>query len=379
MKDEKLSSEETQVKDKPMKIFARVLILGLVFCFLIISYVFAFNSNLYVQFLSYKLDGTANGSYYNTNALDLVVIEKYDSINDIKVGDILCYYLVSSKSSGMVTGFGNGVVILENDSGETFRVGNERIVGKQVKTIPFVGLFIYILTSYVGVLIFTCLALLFCALFTFSRINYENTNEGKELYRKYRKSVEDEKQRNLLISSIKKRGDMPLNITEVLDGDYEHNKDKFLNIVYLNKGSLKEKYKYLLSMVYDAYIFTWNLNLKGREIISNVFELMCEAGEFDLDMEYMLKDLALKTHLVEFDSEAFRDASFKFIENCKEEEDLIRFISVVYLVLKQNVKLRNSDFEFVVNEFLKKTNDFSEKNQKNANLLAKEALKLIKT
>ena len=112
--------------------------------------------------------------------------------------------------------------------------------------------------------------------------------------------------------------------------------DGHSNYVPLIK-ELKEKYKYILAEIHDAYLGKKDLSKEEKRRITAITELMTVPKDFDLDMEYMLIDLNLKSALVDFDLDLFVESSKGFIDGCDHRSDLVNFSSVLYILVYKNI------------------------------------------
>lgn len=346
-------NRETQVKDRPVKIVGRVLLLILLFGILITCYIFKFSSILYPRFFSYYLVSDFNTtSYYKVDSCDLVVIKPYNDISDAKEGDIICYQINSTRGSGVFLRFNQDILELEQENGEIIRVGKNSVIGEQVDTIAVIGFFFAFFESYAGIVFVTIVLLAYLAYITFSRVNYENTKHGKELLKELNKQKKEAKQRKKLLAELRDMEGLDYLIGNMLEGDYQQNRQRFYDFDYKIKGSVKEKYKYVLSTIHETYLSKPDLSRAEKRKITSVIELMCESEEFDGDMEYMLVDLALKTKLVDFDTKNFCDCASKFLKGKILEDDLLNFGSVLYILVKNNKKLRDENIESVAKEYL---------------------------
>ncbi len=376
----KQPKDETQVKDKPYKIALRVIFLVFLFALLITSYVFCFSSKMYPQFMSYKLDGVlTTNDYYGAKPLELIVISPYENPYLAEEGDIVCYSTNVERGSGKLLMVEQNMFVLEKENGETARFNSHSIVGKQVNRIWGLGLVFDIFFSYLGVIIISILTLAYCAYLTFRRINFENTADGKFLLSQYRKEKRELRQRKQLFESLRKLDDPDFFALNILDGDYEHNLGCLRTFNFAVGGSEKEKFKFILDKTYSKYISHEKFSKHEEEIITNLFELMCEAGEFDLDMEYKLCDLAMRVKMTKFDNESFRDSVYRFLKTPLKDEDLLNFVCILYVMVQKNPSLRNGDFKLIAEEIIKTAPKVSEETGKIATEYMKSVINLIKT
>ena len=146
----------------------------------------------------------------------------------------------------------------------------------------------YVLLFYCRNITFTILLIAYIAYLTFSRINYENTSHGKMLYKKFRQAQKEERNRLRLLRKIKGIDDITYVIVSMLEGSFEENKEKFLAFNKETKTGLKEKYKYILNSVHNAYLPNEDLTRSEKKQISSVVELMCVCQDMDMDIEYMV-------------------------------------------------------------------------------------------
>ncbi len=373
-------AKETQVKDSRGKVVVKFLVLALLLALLTISYIFCFYRSLYPGFLKYKLDGTFDARhYFGASATDLVVIEPYKNVFDAQTDDIVCFYTSAYRGSGKLLNIDGNVFVLETRQGDTIRIGSRFVVGKQTNTIAFLGILFAIYFSYYGAGILTAATLAYCLYLTFSRINYENTDEGKNLLKRYRQEKEEIKKRKVAFAKMKELGDVQLVVGSILEGNFEENKQKFCALNSEIKGSAKDKYKYILSDIHEAYAVPESLSKVEEENVTSLVELMCEAKEVDSDIQYMLCDLLLKTQLVDFESEKFMLSAREMLDGELTDDDKLNFITVIYLMLMKNTKLRNDDFVAILGKFNEKTSEMAEENKEIALEYSKNALKFIKT
>ena len=89
---------------------------------------------------------------------------------------------------------------------------------------------------------------------------------------------------------------------------------------------------------------------------------MCECKDLDVDIEYMLVDLLLKSSLMEFDSKAFTKSAKEFLNSKLDDDDMLNFASVLYVLVYKNKKLRN-ELKEIVDFFLQKAQYLEPKDQ----------------
>ncbi len=370
---------ETQVKDKPYRLVLRVLAILLLFSVIIFGYLSKFTINFFPNYFSHYCTGTFNAdNFYKANDCDLIVFDRYKEISDIKVGDIVVYSSNLGKGSGRVLKNDHGVVEIETKKGETKRISETIVVGKQVKTIAAIGFLIEFIGSYYGIITFNILLIAYIAYLTFSRINYENTSHGKMLYKKFRQAQKEERNRLRLLRKIKGIDDITYVIVSMLEGSFEENKEKFLAFNKETKTGLKEKYKYILNSVHNAYLPNEDLTRSEKKQISSVVELMCVCQDMDMDIEYMVVDLLLKTPLIEFDTENFAKEAQEFLKSKLDDDDLLNFGSVLYILIYKNKRLRDEHIKNLAECYLEKTKETTSLDKEIVVNTAQSIIKLLK-
>lgn len=341
---------ETQVKDKTQKIILRVVLIGILFALLIFGYIFKFSAGYYPKFFSYKFTGVFNSSnYYNVDNCDLIIIKPYKNTANIEEGDIVFFSTNIEEGSGKLVNIDNDVLEIETKIGVVKRVSETSVVGKQYKTIAVLGFFVAFVNSYYGIIAFTLLLIAYVAYITFSRINYENTDHGRMLYKEYKKHQAEEKRRIKLLENLD--SNINYDIQKILEGSFEENKQKLLEFNLDKKATLKDKYKYVLSSIHDAYLTKSELTREEVKYITSVVELMCVPISFDEDIEYMLNDLILKKELEDFDIVNFKKSASEFINGEIKAGYMLSFGTVLYILVYKNKKLRNEHMKEIIQEY----------------------------
>ena len=100
--------------------------------------------------------------------------------------------------------------------------------------------------------------------------------------------------------------------------------------------------------------------------------------DFDLDMEYMLIDLNLKSALVDFDLDLFVESSKEFIDGCDHRSDLVNFSSVLYILVYKNPKIRDEKLKEIIEKYHQKIEEFGGEDEDSQNNTTKAILNLIK-
>ena len=97
---------ETQVREKPFKIAARIVAILVLFILLIASYVLKFSVDLYPDSVDkFYISSFKTESFYQTKSCDLIVVRPYENVKDAKVGDIIFYSSNIEKGSAKLVAF----------------------------------------------------------------------------------------------------------------------------------------------------------------------------------------------------------------------------------------------------------------------------------
>jgi len=366
-------NSETQVKENFVKVTLRVIIITLLFVLIIFGYSIKFSASSFSGLFGNKFTGTFNASnFYDANNYDLIVTKPYQEIYDVKKGDIVCYATNLEKGSGKIVGE-QGTVFEIEINGELKRVSKNSIIGKQTKTIPVLGMFVEFIGSYYGIVTFNVILIAYVLYLTFSRINYENTAKGLYLYKKFRLDQKEEKKRLKLLKKLNGTENVELEIVNILSGSYEQNLENLINFKSQEKIDLKDKYKHILNVIHDSYLPKTNLTRDEKSLITSLVELMCVANDVDNDIEYMVIDLVLKTGVSNFDTKNFNKQAVEFLSSHLDDDDLLNFGSILYVLIYKNKKVRK-DLKETVDLFLQKA-QYSDKKDRDA--IFKVALSLV--
>lgn len=371
--------EETQIKDRAGLIVLRVVVIALLFYFLIVSCVFNFTAKIYSSGFNYYLASNLNPSkYHNAKSCDLLVIKSYNDDFKMKNGDIVFYETNAGTGSGELISCSKDVCEILINGDQTKYISEKFVVGKQIKSIRVLGFPIAFLDSYYGIASCLILLLAYSAYITFSRVNYENTVHGRKLYRRFRKEQKEEKERKKILKLLNNDADISLKITNMLEGKYNENKERFLKFDYETKGSLKEKYKYLLSEIHEAYLIKEKLTKTEKRQITSIIELVFDAGGIDEDMEYMLIDLALKTKLEGFEEDVFFQNAVEFVQDTEHKTYLLNFASLLYVLIYKNGGFDKENVLRVANVYDNKIQELDDSELKDGTGLVESISKLLK-
>lgn len=348
----------------PYLVFLHAFVLVILFALLVVSYVFVFSpgrGNLIGKYI--YVGSFHDGVYYKTESCDLVKIEPYKEVRLAQKNDIVAYATNIEKGSGRLVSIDGDYLELEKTNGELIRITIISVVGKQVSTTDNLGFFPAFLSSYYGVGILTTVIIVYLTIITFSRINYENTDEGKSLYKRFRKNQEEERNRKALLDKLKDIDGLNLKIYNLLVNDSKTNKTNIENFD-LQKTSLNNKYKYILYKMHNDLIVQQELSKADKTVITSLVELMCEFGDIDEDVEYQLIDLALISPLVDFEVKSFKDSAINFIENSRNEQSLVNFGSILYILVKENKRLFRPVISEITEVYSKRSHKLKEENRK---------------
>ena len=167
-----------------------------------------------------------------------------------------------------------------------------------------------------------------------------------------------------------------MKIYNLLVNDVKTNKTNIENFD-LQKVDKNSKYKYILYKMHNALIIQQELSKADKTVITSLVELMCEFKEIDEDIEYQLIDLALISPLVDFEIKDFISSAIHFIEECKKEQSLVNFGSILYILVKENKKLFKSGISEITEVYAKRCHSLSEENRKIALGLANSINNLV--
>lgn len=370
---------ETQEKKTTLRGIVRIVAISLLLLFLFFGYIVKFSVSTFPYLFGSKFTGTFNASTFcNAKDGDLIIVKEYKDVGEIQKDDIICYATNLGKGSGVVVAVEAQIVEIETPDSSIKRLTINSIEGKQIKTISLLGYIVEFIGSYYGIIIFNFILIAYISYITFSRINYENTKKGKKLYLKYQLEKREFKHNKKLIKKVSKLEDINYTIVSMLEGNFEENKQKFLEFNCDLKLSFKEKYKYVLKCVYDAYLTKEELTKEEKKQISSVIELLCVCQDLDNDIEYMVVDLLLKTKLVDFDTHNFSITAIEFLKTELDDDDLLNLGSVLYVMLYKNKKLKDDDMFNLVDRFSEKANSSQRNNKEIVVNTATTILNLIK-
>lgn len=353
------TSQETQITDNPWKRIFKVVFILCLFSVLVFSLVCLFSGHKYISVGEYKYVGVMNTkAFYETESCSLLKIKTENNVSKFKIGDIVYYSSSIESGTGKYVGYTKNIVTLENQNNERFTVNTSSIIGVQERKMQVLGIFVWFLTSIVGVVTSFVLLFAFAMYITFNRINYENTSYGKRLLAEYKKWKQDKKQHKIIMNHVSGVEGFDLTFKEMLSGKFNENIVKYDQFMSQQQLSAQEKYKFILYQVHENLIEKQELNINEKRIISSVVELLGKSDHIDNDIEYMLIDLLLKSKLVFFETKEFSDLILVLLNGKVEQEDLFNFGSIFYILVKNNPKLNGTYIRKLTGAYVKKSEDF---------------------
>lgn len=315
-------------------IFSLLLIFNYISVFSNHFYITDFSGNAYIGVVDSK-------NFYNVQNGQLLKVDKYTSTADIVVGDEVFFAGNSGEGSGIVKKLHipNGYIDVKIGENEQ-KIMVSTLIGKVVDKVDKIGYVFWIFQSWVGIIVLNVVLAVLVILRTIFGFTVETSAKGRELKRKLAQQRKDHKKFKRIHKNYEKTG-LDIESFELLDGDYCQNKQKIVE--YAQNGDVASAYKFLLRKVHRVYIEKQKLSMQDRKKIANCIELMCLVENFDIDSEYMLTDLILKTHLVNFDISNFVISCKNYLTEYHTAEDLECFESVLYILIKRNKNLRKAE------------------------------------
>lgn len=309
---------------------------------LIFNYISVFSNHFYLtDFAGNAYVGVVDtANFENTKKGELLKIHKFNSISDIEVGAEIFFSGNSGEGSGIVKRLqiSNGYIVV-SCNGEEQNINTSIVIGEIVSKTSGVGFIFWTFQSWLGVVILNVLLICLVLLRTIWGFATETSPKGRELKRRLYQQKKDNKKFKRIYKNYSKTG-LDIESFELLDGDYAQNKQKIVS--YAQNGDVAGAYKFLLKKVHRIYMEKIKLSVEDRRKIANCIELMCLVEKFDVDSEYMLTDLILKTHLLNFDLNSYILSCNNYLKVDHSIEDLECFESVLYILVKQNRNLRKS-------------------------------------
>lgn len=317
-----------------------IILLCIVGFLLAINYVAVFNSKYYWGSLSGKAYvGVVNfRKFDNTQKGQLLVVDKISGANEISIGDEIFYAGNGGEGSGEVLElhFAKKYVLIKTNNSQV-SVDTSTIIGKVTKKIDKLGYIFWTFQNTLGLIILNGVLVMLFISRTIWTFCVEPSRKGKELRKNLVFQRNDNRRKKKMLKNYKLTG-LDVDSFELLDGDFEINRQKIIENA--KNHDISGVYQYLLQKVHRVFVCKRKLTVEDRKKITNCIEQMCLAEHFDLDIEYRLTDLILKTNVVNFDLKNFIDSCKNYLSNKHSYDDLECFMSVLYVLLKRNKNLR---------------------------------------
>lgn len=277
-------------------------------------------------------------NYHNVSKGQMLVINKYRGTIKINIGDEVFYSGNSGEGSGVVeeTHIPNGYITV-SANGEEKNIDVGTVIGQVVAKKDNSGYVVWFLQDWVGTAVLNGLLVIVLLARTIWGFTTEPSKKGKELKKQLKAQKLANKKFKIMYKNYTKTG-LDVESFELLDGDFEDNKQKIIE--YAKAKDIPNAYKFLLQKVHRVYVCKHKITVLDRKKITNCIELMFLADEFDIDVEYMLTDLILKTHVIHFDLERFISSANEYLSKPHNVQDLECFESVLYVLFKKNKHLR---------------------------------------
>jgi len=370
---------ETQQREKPYVIAIRAFFIALLFFMFLLSCLYIFSGKTFLSNGGKIYKGTIDASkFYKTHHCSLVVAKSLDSLGEVEVGDEIFYNTPNGCGSAILQTKGDDVVVLLEESGKELMLNKSAVIGKVMKKIDALGLFLGFWLSDVGAIFFMVVLLSYVTYLTLSRINYENTEYGRQLYKRYRKQQRDTKERARIMKLMENTEDIEDKIVEMLSSSFEDNKEKFDCFSLPKTNIVGGKYKYILFSLHEALVVKDYLSKDERRMISALLELLSRAGEIDQDIEYQLVDLMLKAELYALDEQQLERSITEVLSRDLKEEEMINLGSILYVLVMKNNDIEAKVLKQILREFNHKAQSMSLETQKMAKNISNSLVKLIK-
>lgn len=341
------ANTETQVKDKPIKNVSRVVIITLLSLFIFIGYFLSFSAAGYIKIATSGYIGVLNTkNHYSARFGDLCVVRELENYNTIKTRDIIFYTINGEMYSAPVESVSDKIIVVKKGE-ELHNVPKTNIDGKLVKTVGVIGFFVGIISSVYSAIACSIILFIYLAVITISRINYENTEKGKNLRQKY---FEEKKRLKRTRQQEQKIKTDNTSLLESIEGDVLTTLNNIKKIADNNK--VFETYELLLEDAHEYYFSVKRLSKEDRRKITILVELSVCFNRVNLDVEYMLVDLIILAKLEGFNKQQFLENSKKLITK-GTEESLFNFISILYVLISRNENLKVKEIKNILQTYKK--------------------------
>ena len=209
--------------------------------------------------------------------------------------------------------------------------------------------------SPVGAIIVSLVRLAYVYYLTFSRINHEESKKGKQLLQQLKNEKEEVAIRKKLLSEFRKTDGFSAEDSNIIDGTMGDNLIELVS--YTSQGtqkSITDTYQYILEKVNRTYMTKQKLTKREKTRVSNVIEMCPIVDRFDDAMGYKLIDLVLHEPVIDFDVSGFEKLCLKFLSKDINEDDLLNFGSLLYVLFEKNKKMKVSSTAKIVAAYYNK-------------------------
>lgn len=370
---------ETQQKDKPYLIVIRTFIILMLFVVMFCSFLLSFSGQATIGSGKKKYLGIFSAKkFYNTSNCSLIVAKEVKSVSDISLGEEVLYSSASETGTALFCSTDGIIVELERENGETFLINKNYVVGVVTKKEPGVGFFLAFLQTSVGGIVAMVLLLAYAAYLSFSRINYENTKQGKELFALYQKEKQENAKRKAIFKLMKSVQGVDEKIAEMLSGSIDENKKAFYEFESDKFDNLTNKYEYVLYRLHEVLVVKEKLSKQERKCVSSLLQLLPVVDHVNQNIEYMMVDLLLKGSLVGFKEKAFESGISVLLSKELDDQDLLNIGSILYITALKNSWVDKNVITDILLEYSKKSEEMGKGTQSLAKNISLSIAKCIK-
>ena len=339
MIETKITKNQQELKDslKQNSLWRTIIysvIVSLLTCMLIFCYIMVFSSNFYIKGFDGKYNvGVVDISNHNSiNVGQLVSIEEYNSSNDIKIGDEV-YYSSVTEGSGEVVSLDelNKGYIIVSVKEQNVKISASTIIGKIESKTNFWGYVFWFFDSVFGIVVLNILLTVTVITHIILVATIETSKKGRQLRSKLKKQAFIKMSVNSMYNQF---GMLNVPTEKMLSGTYEHNVQEIIN--FSKNSNMSAAYFGFLINIHDVYLPKQNLSVDDKIRITNCVELMFLSDELSEEQEYLIRDLLLKTNLVDFDVFSFVESGKQYLQRNKNVEALYNLQSILYVLMKTN-------------------------------------------
>lgn len=370
---------ETQQKDKPYLIVIRTFIILMLFVVMFCSFLLSFSGQATIGSGEKKYLGIFSAkNFYSTSNCSLIVAKEVKSVSDISLGEEVLYSSASETGTALFCSTDGIIVELERENGETFLINKNYVVGVVTKKELGVGFFLAFLQTSVGGIVAMVLLLAYAAYLSFSRINYENTKQGKELFALYQKEKQEKAKRKAIFKLMQSVQGVDGKIAEMLSGSIDENKKAFYEFESDKFDNLTNKYEYVLYRLHEVLVVKEKLSKQERKCVSSLLQLLPVVDHVNQNIEYMMVDLLLKGSLVGFKEKAFESGISVLLSKELDDQDLLNIGSILYITALKNSWADKNVITDILLEYSKKSEEMGKGTQSLAKNISLSIAKCIK-